>query len=504
MLLVLIASVNATAQPSADVNIGPVLSSSKNASIQQILGNYGDNFVALRGGKSSKSIYSIDGYDKNGFLKYSTPVSFDFKGQRFWFKAIVGLKNNILLFASKYDKDKDLNVLIASILSPDGKVVRDFQVMDEISSSKKHNSGEFNIQITDDSSKVLVYRNEPYDKKGMEKVHFTLLDENLNKLWSKPFELPIKDKESQLKDYAVDNEGRVFIVSKKRETTATADSPIVYVVYGYLPENDKFVDFELALPDKYLTDPSILFDRSGELLISGFYKTDWRKGVTGLFYMRVDPNTLSVIASNFKDFGKELLIEFLGEKQGEKADRKDKGLYSYVLRQVVRRTDGGLVLIAEQSYMYIVCTTDDKGRTRCNYHYVYGDLLVANINSLGAVDWYARIPKRQHTVNDDGFYSSFILAVRGDKLSFVFNDHPKNFTETNNDKLHEIRVMKKSLVALYEVNGSGQVSRSPLITNKGQQVILRPKISTQNSPSSLTALGVRGKKFNFVRIEFGD
>jgi len=504
--LVLCLSMNVVAQSPAVVNIGPVLSfNNRRETITKIVGNYGGNYIALRGSASLfQSKYAIDGYDKNGFLKYSQPVSLEFEGQKFHFETLIGLQNNLLLFAYTYNKDKDLNILIASVLSPEGKVIKDFQVIDEISAPKRRNSGGFNVQLTDDSTKVLVYRVEPYDHEGLEKVHFTLLDENLNKIWTKPLELPVKDKESQLKDYAVDNEGRVFIVAKKVERKAKSDVPPVYLIYGYLPEEDRMTEMELTLPDKYLSDPSILFDRAGELLISGFYKSDWRKGINGQFYMRMNPKTQEIITRNYKDFGKDLLVEFYGEKQGAKADKKERGLYNYVLRNIIRRSDGGIVLVAERYYMYISCTTDSQGRQTCNYHYVYGNLLVANINNLGEVEWYARIPKNQHTVNDGGYYSSFMLAVKSDKLCFIFNDNPKNLTEKYANRTKQVKVMKKSMVALYELDGEGKLTKAPLITNKGQQVILRPKVSIQNSSRSLTALGERGKKFNLVRIEFND
>jgi hypothetical protein len=491
----------AFAQPKADVTIGPVLKfNAKRETISAIIGEYSGTMVALRsGGKMA----AIDGYDAKGNFKYSNPISLEFQEETFKREAIIGLRNNLLLFASRYDKKADKNTLIACILDINGKVVKPFSVIDEIVADKKRNSGDFHIAIADDSTKVLVYHDEPYEKEGMEKVQYMLIDENLNKLWTKALELPARDRESALKDFAVDNHGNVFIVSRMNQRAKERSEPNTYHVYGYLYESDKITDFELKLDNKYLEDPNILFDRSGELIISGFYKTDWRKGIDGLFYVRINPENQEIIAKNYKDFSKELLTVFLGEKKAEKADKKDRGLSSFVLRNVIRRADGGIMLVAEQYYVVVVETRDPKtGAVTRTYHYYYNDLLVANVAPSGSIDWYARIPKRQHSVNDGGYFSSFNVAAKGDRVYFIFNDNLKNFepdADMSNPK--QLNNFKKAIVALYALSPDGKIERAPLFTNKGQGVILRPKVANQNTPSSVTVFGERGKSFNFVKID---
>ncbi|MBK8353761.1 MAG: hypothetical protein IPL21_19570 [Saprospirales bacterium] len=57
-------------------------------------------------------------------------------------------------------------------------------------------------------------------------------------------------------------------------------------------------------------------------------------------------------------------------------------------------------------------------------HYFSNDILVVDVDSDGSIDWFNRIPKRQHEINQYK-YSSYISALIGDKLAVVFNDNPR-------------------------------------------------------------------------------
>jgi hypothetical protein len=472
---------------------------SRMETISMMIGNYAGNLVALKG-KWHKQ--NIDVYSNTGQLKSSTPLNLVFNDTEFNLHSIIGLRNNLVVFCYDYNRKEDKNLLIAAVLDPSGKVIKPFAVVDEILSAKRFNSGSFSVTITDDSSKVLVQHQEPFDKEGMEKIQFKLLDENLNTLWVKPLELPIRDRENTLRDMAIDNNGNVFIVSSKFRKWSERDEPNVYKLFGYMVEKDELKQMELKLEDKYMDSPNILFHSSGELIISGFYRTDWRKGIDGLFYIRMNPANQEIIARNSKDFTKELLVSFLGERKGEKAEKKDQGLSSYVLREIIKRKDGGIVLIAEQYYVREVCSTDPKtGSRTCTYHYYYNDLLVANIAPNGSIEWYSRIPKRQHST-DGGYFSSFISIIKNDKIYFVFNDHVKNLKPgANLEKPTTISKFKKAVVALCELSADGSVKRSFLFTNEGRGVIMRPKIALQNGGGSVTVMAVRKKNYNFIKID---
>ncbi len=88
------------------------------------------------------------------------------------------------------------------------------------------------------------------------------------------------------------------------------------------------------------------------------------------------------------------------------------------------------------------------------------------------------IPKKQHTENDGGIYSSFMFATKGDKMEFVYNDNPKNYDpahprETTKD-LKTMTNASKSMAILVELSSSGQFTKSPLFSNKDNKSILTP------------------------------
>ena len=99
--------------------------------------------------------------------------------------------------------------------------------------------------------------------------------------------------------------------------------------------------------------------------------------------------------------------------------------------QLILRNDGGALLIAEQ---YFVQEEYDRNQfydpyysnyynrnyNDIDYVYNYNDIIVVNIRPDGEIEWTARIPKRQVTTNDGGYYSSYAMSIVRSKIYFVF------------------------------------------------------------------------------------
>jgi hypothetical protein len=54
-------------------------------------------------------------------------------------------------------------------------------------------------------------------------------------------------------------------------------------------------------------------------------------------------------------------------------------------------------------------------------------ILVANIATNGEINWVKRIPKFQHTQNDNGIFNSFTYKSTPEGLKIVFTDNKQNY-----------------------------------------------------------------------------
>jgi hypothetical protein len=230
--------------------------------------------------------------------------------------------------------------------------------------------------------------------------------------------------------------------------------------------------------------------------------------------MTLDRSSKSIKQQSFGEFSHDFITAYMTEREEKKAERKaarkDEELgieWDYNLHEIIRRDDGGAVLIAEQYYMYAVttCTTNPNGGQTCRttYHYIYNDIIAVNIDPQGNIEWSAKVPKRQHTTNDDGYYSSYALEVKGDKIYLIFNDTGENLYLKPGDKIKQFEFKgKDALVTIATIDGDGNTKREALFSPERRETILRPKDCEQMEDDRMFIYSTRKKEYRFGVISF--
>jgi hypothetical protein len=102
------------------------------------------------------------------------------------FEDIYALKNKTYACVTKYDRKADKNSIYMQEIADDGNLVGSLRKLSDISSTSRRNSGSFNVFTSEDSTKILVVNNPPYEKYGGEKFEFKIFDENLEENITSP------------------------------------------------------------------------------------------------------------------------------------------------------------------------------------------------------------------------------------------------------------------------------------------------------------------------------
>ena len=129
---------------------------------------------------------------------------------------------------------------------------------------------------------------------------------------------------------------------------------------------------------------------------------------------------------------------------------------------------------------------------------------MVSVAPSGAIEWVSKVPKRQVTSDDGGFYSSYVSVATAEKLYIVYNDNVKNLmTNDQGDKLKNFSLRDKNgIVAVAEVDFEGNVTRRRLLSNTDLETIVVPKFCEQISAYDLLIYTQRRKKRQFGKIEF--
>ena len=413
---------------------------------------------------------------------------------------------HILAFATYYDRTRDVNLAFAEILDDRATVIQSWKEVARIPAEKRSNTGSFYFQLSQDSSNVLIICNPPYDQYADEKFTLQLLDGQLHLLWKNEINLPYKDKFFSLNNFIVNDSGNVYMLAtiskdravmtrKERRTTPT----YYHTVLMYNSANQELNEYEVKLDPKFISDIILAVTPQGDILCSGFYSNKSSNAITGTFYRKIDHITKKTVCEGTMDFPDEFLTQFMSSKRAA----KNPELYDYNLRYLVQREDGGAILVAEQYYEYVVCSSDPRtGAQTCTYYYYYNDIIVVNVSPQGKIDWANKIPKLQVSRNDGGYFLSFAFAVSGNSLYFMFNDNPKNLSTTEGKAYKYMSNIKRSVAALVTMDMKGNQVRQLMFRNQDLKTYLRPKLFLQVNEQRMFLYGQRRSTFKLAQVKF--
>lgn len=415
-------------------------------------------------------------------------------------ETIFMVKNKLLLFASYYDKTEEKNIAYVQRINPqDGSYTGKPDEIDYIVSQKKRNAGKFDFVLSDDSTKILVLHNEPFEKYGNEKFSYKVLDQNAKEIWSAALEMPYKDRSFTISNYKIDNDGNVYMLASIQKESIQKERGKPGYRYGlisYSYKSKKIAETEISIEDKFISD--ISFAISGSIIvIGGFYSNNSAVGLTGTFYLSMDKSTKQIKASGYKDFSPAFLAEFMSARKAE----KHRELFNYSIDHLITRADGGVYIVAEQFIVRVITSYDPRtGYSTTTYNYYYNDIIVVNVNPDASIEWIKKIPKFQHTVNDYGYYSSYTLSYANDNLYFIYNDHPKNIASNYSSVRNG--VSGKMVTVLTALSPDGSLQRNVMFNDKDSKIFTRPKVSLRIGSGETLFYAIKKKKYKFGRINY--
>jgi hypothetical protein len=509
----------------ANVVWGPGLESE--TSVVRFLAEQNGKYFTLSGRKDNLYLERYNSLTfKQEFSKMMEVPKLNGKEQEI--EAIVYLQNKFFLFTSMYSNKLNSYTINAYSFNAEGVLDKDVHELLSIEANSSDESGSVSFLMSEDSTRILMAHYSYYRKTDTERISMTVLDGKLTEVTKAKVEFPAEEDGfyTRISNYALNNSGEIFLLQME-VTVAVKKTPqkTVYTILSFDPAGKRNRDFPIDLEGKRIDKLIFGFDANQNLLVSGFYETKAKaglfsySGLTGTFFMSIDKKTGEEKSKSFQDFDNELFETYYTPKQLAKGTAKMLP-NDFVARQIVQKADGGVVSVYEQySYSY---SQSQGGSVEVTY---YGDLLVTNINPDGTIKWTKLIPKRQIFIkrkpaigigvpglsvsalislkSDQTIYYSFLMAVTGDRIVFIFNDEPANQVIR---PAHETEVMKRikgTIPMMVSLTEGGEVTKKALFEAADFDIIIRPRISFQASDTRILIYGSKGDidKFGVLTVE---
>ncbi|MBL0743828.1 hypothetical protein [Chryseolinea lacunae] len=507
------------------VTWGKEFEAPRRSSLNDIVGFDKSGIYAIKeryGFTSSTRRFTLEHYDPTFKPTRSFDLDLKHDGKDALLEMVLQLHNKLYLFSSVRDTRVDKNMLFVQEINkstlepmPNARQIAEIDFTGKSSS----NSGGFAIKVSRDSSKVMVFYSLPYAKNEPESFGFQVLDDTMTPLWNKEVKLPYADGLFTIESTRVDNEGDVYLLAviykDKRKSKRHGLPNYTYNVFAFLNKGTEAKEYPISLEDRFLTDMQIEILNNKNLICAGFYSEKGTNSIRGSYFLTVDAATKEIKTKSFKEFGIDFITQNMKEGEADRARRKEKNgdeneMLEYDLDKLLVGKDGSAMLIGEQYYMTTSTSNmmmNGMMQNYTTYHYNYNDIIVVKIDPAGQISWAEKIAKRQHTIDDGGFYSSYTMSIVKGRLCFIFNDNRKNATYTGTGKVYNYSPASRnenSMIMLVSIDQQGKQVREPLFGALDMEVTTRPKVCEQISSTQVILFGQRKKTQQFARVEFGE
>ncbi|CAN5140263.1 hypothetical protein BH09BAC3_BH09BAC3_32220 [soil metagenome] len=496
---------------------GEQLRAPRNSSLDDIIGYDASGIYTIK--KRGKSSYTLEHYDKKFSLTGSFDLDIEEEGYQCTVQSLLQLKGNIyMIYSYANNQQKKRKLLVTMIdkktLRPSGEKKKVGEI--DFSGNPRYNSGYFDIRVSRDSSKVLVQYGLPLKTNEPQQFGFNVLDNQFASLWEKSVTLPYKESLFDIVLTRVDNQGNVYLLGRiykeKHKEKRRGIPNYSYEVFACRNKGNSTAQYPVILEDRFITDMQIEILDNTNIICAGFYSAQGTTSIAGTYFLTIDAESKAVKTKSFKEFGIDFITENLKEVQVNRAIRKEKKgkdteLFEYDLDKLLVGKDGSAILIGEQYYVETTTSTSyssgGSNMRSITYHYYYNDIIAVKINPEGQIEWTQKVAKTQHTSDDDGFYSSYSLAIVKGKICFIFNDNPENLARKDTDvgRPENFRV-GKSVVVIVSLDQNGKETKQPVFSSADVDVITRPKVCEQISNNTVILFGQRKKEQQFAKITF--
>lgn len=483
LLFIVLSSIKTTKSQNVTLKLGPTIES-KSSSIS-LAGYKDDEVYALQykrelfSFKSKPDIF-LERYD-NAYNRKKTSqlvMPNNKKSNEIQLEDIEILNNKFYIFSSFYNKSTDLNYLFVNSINENGTIENDYNELDQIPAKSRNKSGRYDLRYSNDSTKILILNHAaPKNKsKDNESYKCKVFDNNFNLIWEKTFTLDVKDDKFTFDAYTVDNNGKIYVLGVQKlkqneriKSESNKRPKYRYTIYSYDPNSKEQKEF-IVDGDKFLLSSIMTINKDGNLVFASSYANTNNAGAQGILNLIIDGKTNTLLHKSMEEISDEVNAITYRKKKA----KKDKGIYALVLKEIIFKENGGYVLITEQEYIIVRTTRSSNGVSTTTYHYYNNDVVLFSYDDKCKINWVSLVPKRQHTVNDGGFYNSFTSMVNDDKVYLFYNDEKRNEKIANYKKRKAMSRPKNATLCYTAVDINGEMTYKAVFNNKKENIIIPP------------------------------
>lgn len=431
-----------------------------------------------------------------------------YRDAKMTFHSMESIGQTTYVFYQAYSKENDVRYLLMRTIDAEGKL---FDVIElQRFNAKRAYMGGFKVSWNNNATSFAVVSFHEEDLNEEFQIEVNRFDSKGNKLDSASVKLDDASRNVRIMDLDYSINGDVYILAVRRPENNENDKRKIgaknkeFFILHLNPNDQVFKEVDLGLNDKYVVGGiGIETDQiPGKVAISGMYSDIRYSSISGMFFITLDQSSIEPVTKEFINL-REFLYLNDGDTNRTALARLNVAVNkSYVFRGIVPREGGGSLVMIEE-YDMMVSTRSNGSTITTYYHYFYDNIWVMMVDDLGKIERVSVIPKRQHTINDGGIYSGFLLLRDHKNFQFIFND------KRGNDQKWAQNLMPKPMVAPRSANlvqvtlvPGGKLIYNTLIESSKEKAVLIPSRgrSYLGLPGEAVIPGIKRGKWVFMSL----
>lgn len=249
----------------------------------------------------------------------------------------------------------------------------------------------------------------------------TYFDTGLNLEENVKYELLGKSRNIKLHQRILDSDGNFYAIVSTFKGGFFSRDDERYFLLSYNRQSKNWQKENLNAEDIFVSSVYLKEDvLNSRILLAYFYSLRYQNGTYGLVNMSISSKSQKELYSNSQVIDKDFTRQITGDKIG-----KEKELNSFAIRDIVPTSDSGSVVLAERFFLTDQNETFYQNglpvtNSRNVYH--FEEVVLFSVSKYGTIRWNKLVLKRQNSINDGGYYSSFVVVPSPTHIHLIYNE----------------------------------------------------------------------------------
>lgn len=338
-----------------------------------------------------------------------------------------------------------------------------------------------------------------YADDQVKSMQMTCIDRAAHRLYKTFVPIARPGKDMEYAKSLVDNKGNGYLIFAAEKDLKDDSHGEQYFVTRVDAGSGVLSSYTIKCEKAIFGDPQFDIDNvNGSLVFCGFFD---EKGdpadaaANGFFYLQFDAATGQMKNFAYNTFTPAFMTSLTGRDAGSKYNR----LFTFNIRKMLLRIDGGAMITAEsvikdKREVMVSSPTMSMGfrsyssapNYRTIYTFAYNDIIAFSIRPDGTVDWNAIMRKKQNSEDDNGYNSSFAFMNEKDKVHLLYLDEISYSGSANE----------------YKLSSNGSYERVIDFTQEDKDLFIIPRLGKQVAPNELVLPSVKNGSFKLVRLQY--